>query len=82
MAGAKLDMSKLIDLNVDLFMYLIEEIRFATWKKSTYELGLKIPSIYYILHPCLSFTRYIFLAESLFQFIGKESQLHLLRSVN
>ena len=28
----KLDMSDLIDSNVDLFMYLIEGIRFGTWK--------------------------------------------------
>ena len=37
----KLDMSDWTDLNVDLFMYLIEGSRFGTWKLSLiFEVGL------------------------------------------
>ena len=32
MGRPKLDMTDLIDSNVDLFMYLIEGIRFGAWK--------------------------------------------------
>ena len=60
----KLDMSTLIDSNVDLFMYLIEWIRLGTFeymKSSTFELGLSYVSFTVI---CLCFLvaarRYIF----------------------
>ena len=40
MGRPKLDISDLIDSNVDLFIYLIEGIRIGTWKIQRFELGL------------------------------------------
>ena len=41
----KLDVSKLIDSNVDLFMYLIERIRFVAWISNDYFESLLLPHL-------------------------------------